>query len=105
MARDSSKHLTVFVHETLSIKEVSKYTGVTIQELEEYLALGLLGSQPVTETTQFSYHIITRVNKISRLRHDLELDLRSMDLILDLLEKIDDLESEVRYLKKRLSNS
>lgn len=102
MTSDDSKHITILVHETLSIHEVAEHTGVSLDQLEEYLALGLLTPKKTSECVEFSYQVITRVNKIARLQHELDLDLRSMDLILDLLERIDALESEVCYLKRRL---
>lgn len=90
--------------ELVSRSELSRTCGLTeaeVTELMEYGALRALaaaGAQPV-----FSAECLPALRRAARLRRDLDLDLFTMALLLQYLDRIDVLERQVRSLRAQVS--
>lgn len=90
--------------ETLTRSELSRTCGLSeaeLTELADYGALRVLpaiGAEPV-----FSAECLPAVRRAARLRRDLDLDLFSVALLLQYLERIEALEQQVRSLRARVS--
>jgi len=84
----------------LTITEIAESCGITesvVQELVEYGALTPSGSQP-TEWV-FGAECVMSVRKAARLCNDLELETSAMALVVSFLERIHELEAQVRRLR------
>lgn len=71
-----------------------------IWELEEF---GLIKTIQQNETRYIDKNQIITVEKIIRLHTDLNINKEGIEVILDLLEKVNQLNSDIKMLKSRLS--
>jgi len=84
----------------LTLSEVAENCGITesvVQELVEYGALTPTGAQPGEWV--FTAECVMSVRKAARLCTDLELETSAMALVVSFLERIHDLEAQVRRLR------
>ena len=90
-------------HRVISLAELVSVSGLSEFELLELVHSGVI---PVRETSgsgyTFSARIVTVARTACRLRDDLELDARGLTVALKLLERVQDLESEIASLRAQL---
>ena len=82
--------------EYISLIHLSRYCNHSREEIVELVEEGIL--EPVGGTEyewRFNYRAITRVKKVKRLQKDFELDLTASGLVIHLLDRIEELESEL----------
>lgn len=70
------------------------------QELEDF---GLIETITQNNIKYILENQITKINKIFRLQEDLNLNNEGIEVVLELLSKIEDLHKEIKYLKTRLN--
>jgi hypothetical protein len=63
---------------------------------------GLIEFYIVEEVTYVQKDSLYKIEKIIRLHQELELNLEGVDVVLNLLQKMDDLQNEIVALKNRL---
>ncbi|MCU1462138.1 MAG: MerR family transcriptional regulator [Acidimicrobiales bacterium] len=81
----------------LDLDAFSRATGLHPVLVERLVALGLLQTVPtVGGPVQFSAAEVVRASRIQRLRDGLALNYAALGLVLDLLDRIDVLESRLR---------
>lgn len=89
--------------ETVSMRELARACGLSAAELDELVEYGALAplhrGQP--ERT-FSAEWIVPLRTAGRLRHDFDLDLFAVAILLGYLTRIEDLEREVKHLRAHL---
>lgn len=89
-------------HETLDLAELAHVSGLNMQELDELIAYGAITPRDATHTTwRFSATCVIPLRKASRLRRDFDLDLFTMGLLLDYLDRIEALEEHIRTLQAK----
>jgi len=83
----------------LSVEEVAFLTGTTVQIIRRITRLELV--RPVRRTPEpcFPPAVLTRVRRMLRMHQQLEVSWSSMALVLDLLERVDKLQTEVQRLR------
>ena len=89
---------------TFTITEFCLHTGVSADELNEIVGLGVI--EPREDETahwQFDDHALAVVQRALRLRQELELDWPGIAVALTLLEENAHLRQENRLLRQRLS--
>ena len=89
---------------TLTLQEFSERCGCHPELVDAFVRLGVV--EPTGgkgEPIRFSASAVARVRRGLRLRHDLGVSARSLPLVLDLLERIDDLQAEIEELRKAAS--
>ncbi|HAU4330779.1 chaperone modulator CbpM [Citrobacter freundii] len=89
---------------TFTITEFCLHTGVSAEELNEIVGLGVI--EPREDETahwQFDDHALAVVQRALRLRQELELDWPGIAVALTLLEENAHLRQENRLLRQRLS--
>jgi chaperone modulatory protein CbpM len=87
---------------TLTVVELAESCGISegiVQDLVDYGALSPSGSRPGEWT--FSAQCVVSVRKAVRLCTDLELETSAMALVVSFLERIQELEAQVRRLRAR----
>ncbi|NDO80665.1 chaperone-modulator protein CbpM [Citrobacter sp. NCU1] len=89
---------------TFTITEFCLHTGVSEEELNEIVGLGVI--EPYERKAfpwQFDDHAAAVVRRALRLRHELALDWPGIAVALTLLEENAQLREENRLLRQRLS--
>lgn len=85
---------------TLTLSEVAVRCGVEVEYVERLVALGVIEERPES-STGFPPEVTLRVARVLRLERDLGVNFEGAAVILDLLERIDQLEHELRSLRGR----
>ncbi|MDY6856045.1 MAG: chaperone modulator CbpM [Thermodesulfobacteriota bacterium] len=85
------------------IEEIAQKANMSESSIRRYIRMGLItpikkekGSYLLRETTLF------RIEKIQRLRRDLGVNLSGIGIILDLLERIEDMDRQLSELMLKL---
>lgn len=85
------------------ISIAAQLTGLHPQTVRLYERLGLISPMRVGNKNRlFSDADIERLRQIRRLTQDMGVNLAGVEIILDLLQKLEDLQAEVRDLRARL---
>lgn len=90
-------------HRAISLAELVAVSGLSERELLELVQAGAIpasGSSGAGYT--FSARVVTVARTASRLRDDLELDVRGLGVALRLLERVAELEAEISRLRAQL---
>ncbi|HAJ0628077.1 TPA: chaperone modulator CbpM [Escherichia coli] len=85
---------------TFTITEFCLHTGISEEELNEIVGLGVV--EP-SEIWVFDDHAAIVVQRAVRLRHELALDWPGIAVALTLMDDIAHLKQENRLLRQRLS--
>lgn len=89
---------------TFTITEFCLHSGVSAEELNEIVGLGVIEPrEDEHDRWQFDDHALTVVRHALRLRRELELDWPGIAVALTLLEENAQLRQENRLLRQRLS--
>ena len=84
----------------LSFAQLIEYSGLQEGELRELVAYGaLVPHDPTAASWSFDATALTVARTAQRLRHDFELDANAVSLLLSYVERIRNLEEELRALK------
>jgi hypothetical protein len=84
----------------LTVREVAVRCGVDVEYVERLVALGVIEERSAP-TTGFPPEATLRVARVLRLERDLGVNFEGAAVILDLLDRIDQLEHELRALRGR----
>ena len=85
----------------LAIEEISLFVDIHPEYLKRFIVLGLIDPLIDRPEPLFAPDVIPRIKKIERLRNDLGINLSGIGLILDLLERISQLEKELHFYRNR----
>lgn len=85
----------------LTVDELGRIVGVHPQILRKYFIYGLIDPKVEKPEPLFEETIVARVRKIERLKADLGLNMAGCGLVLDLLERITELEVQLQQLRCR----
>jgi chaperone modulatory protein CbpM len=80
---------------TLTVHELATRCGVAHDFVEQLVELGILESSG-DDRSRFAGELTLRVHRCLRLQQDLGLNLESVALVLELLDRIERLEHELR---------
>lgn len=84
----------------LTAEEALRSLGISRQELEELVRLGL--AEPTSpDGSEFAVETVIRLQRVRRLHADLEVDVLGAAIIVDLIERLDRLEAEIQTLRGR----
>ena len=90
----------------LTVVELAECCGISeadVRELVDYGALNPSGARP--QEWAFSAGCAVSVRKAARLCNDLELETSAMALVVSFLERIQELEAQVRRLRAQAGGS
>jgi chaperone modulatory protein CbpM len=100
MSTDTDAPFWMDTRTRLTLVELAECSGVSqeiVQDLVEYGALTPSGARP--GEWAFSAECAVSIRKASRLCNDLELETSAMALVVSFLERIHELEAQVRRLR------
>ena len=86
----------------LTVEEVAFITGTTTQVVRRITRLELLTPARREPEPRFPPAALSRVRRLLRMHRELEVSWTSMELVLDLLERIEELRTEVDSLRRSL---
>ena len=90
-------------HGALTLVELAECSGLSAAELREMVDLGALAPiDPDAPELAFGSRCIVAARTACRLRRDFELDAHALAVVLTLLDRVEDLEAEVRHLRANL---
>lgn len=90
-------------HYQFSLDELAELAGLTAVELRHWVEEGLVAPVDLAATPwRFSADRLFVLQRACRLRRDFELEPHGLALVLRLLERIEELETEMRALRARL---
>lgn len=90
-------------HYEISLPELAQLAGLTEAELCEWVEEGLLAPiDPKAVPWTFSADRLVTVQKACRLRRDFQLEPQVLALVVQLIDRIENLETEVRDLRAKL---
>jgi len=95
----------MWLHERLelALEEVCELSGLTETELRELVDFGVLAPiDPDAQHWAFGADRLVVARSARRLRRDFDLDPHAVALVVALLERVRDLEEELRDLRARL---
>lgn len=88
----------------LSAEDLERSLGITRQELDELVGMGL--AEPVAPgVSEYTVATVIRLQRVRRLHADLEVDFLGAAIIVDLIERLDRLEAEIRAIRSGRSTS
>ena len=103
MAPDAPETLWLHAQAHVTIVDLSQCSGLPEERLRELVELGALSPERQDAAEwRFNAQCIARVRAAARLSDDLELDTASLALVLSFLERIANLEEEIRHLHAQL---
>lgn len=86
----------------IPIKQLCRHYQVEISLFSELHNLGIIEVLTI-EDTHFIYEDkISMVEKVVRIQNDLNVNLEGVDTVLNLLDKINELQTELNNVKNRL---
>ena len=89
--------------ETLTTAELARACGLTASELDELVEYGALTPvEPQPSQRVFSAECVVPLRTAGRLRLDFDLDLFAVAILLGYLNRIEELEREVKSLRAHL---
>jgi chaperone modulatory protein CbpM len=89
--------------ETIGLEELAQACAVSAGELQELVEYGALAPAPTLEEQGlFSAECVIPLRTACRLRRDYDLDLFTVGLLLQYLQRIEQLEREIHSLRAHL---
>ena len=89
--------------ELIPLTELCQVYEIDIVFFDSLLDYELIEITVHNETRVLPVDSLSRLEQIVRIYRDLEVNIEGVDVILNLLKKVNDLELEVRSLKNRLN--
>ncbi|MBL0141116.1 MAG: hypothetical protein IPP91_03400 [Betaproteobacteria bacterium] len=87
----------------VSLVELSECSGIPVATLRELVDYGALApADPLAVEWTFSAECVVSVRTAARVCQDLELEARTLALVLSYVERIHDLEVQVRLLRAQV---
>ena len=87
---------------TLTLDELSRLVDLHPEMVLRLVDLGLVDPEVGEPDWLFQDTAVPRIWKIRRLHRDLGINWAGIGVVLDLLDRIDDLEREIAWLRKHL---
>ena len=88
-----------------TIAQITEYYPIEISSLHHLNESGIIKILTIEETEYIHHDELPELERIIRIQQDLNISFEAMDIVINLLEKIKELQSENDALKIRLQNS
>ena len=90
-------------HALLTVEDLARATGLYPEQVEKFVRFGLV--EPVAgggSHAMFAAAAVERLRRIVRLRRDLGVNLAGVAAILEMRERMENLQRELEHLRRRL---
>ena len=88
-----------------TIAQIIEYYPIELSSLYHLNESGIIKILTIEETDYIHHDELPELERIIRIQQDLNISFETMDIVINLLEKIKELQSENDSLKIRLQNS
>ena len=88
--------------ELIAIDLFCKHSDVEVQFVEAMQERGLIRIAVVEERRYISVEHLPRLEKLARMHYDLDIDLAGIEALSHMLERMQDLQKQIRGLQDRL---
>jgi hypothetical protein len=99
----SRRHISVNSN-LLTIEEAARRCGIQPSLLEKMLELGIIEPDVSSPDPLFAPEAVPLVCKVLRLHNDLGINWAGLGLVMDLLERIEELEGEIERLRAHIES-
>jgi hypothetical protein len=82
--------------------EISTHYNVQISFINNLVSIGLIQIDTIEEVHYIHEDQLRLIEKIIRLHNELDVNIEGIDIVFNLLEKIDALQEELKVSKSRL---
>ncbi|GAB0157203.1 hypothetical protein CHRYSEOSP005_24740 [Chryseobacterium sp. Alg-005] len=89
--------------ERISREELVKIYNIEITFFDELVDCGLLNAQTENDILYIDYEDLPAFERFTNWHYDLEINLPGLEVIHDMLQKMEDLKKKNRELMKKLS--
>ncbi|MGV6846519.1 MAG: chaperone modulator CbpM [Lutibacter sp.] len=86
----------------LSVKEICDQYQVEISFFNQLEEIGLINVSAIENVPSIATNSLNHIDKMMRLHHDLELNAPGIEIVLNLLNKVDFLQNEIIELQNKL---
>ena len=86
----------------IPIPRLSTHYQVEIEFFTNLSEMGLIEIKTIEEMQYIHSDAIYEIEKIMRMHHELDVNIEGIDVVINLLEKIDRLQNELISVKNRL---
>ena len=101
MESDSGHPIDGDPEDLLSLEDLARASGIHPEQIESFVQFGLL--EPAADAHgMFAVAAVDRLRTIIRLRHDLGVNLAGVAAILEMRDRMADLQRELLALRRRL---
>ena len=90
--------------ETISVSDLSRVCGISADEVNELVEYGALKPLPTRSGPVFSAAYVAPLRTACKLRRDYDLELFTIALLMEYLNRIEELEHELRTLHAKTSH-
>ena len=90
------------IENLISLPTLSTHYKVEIAFFNNLSEMGLLEIKTIEETQYIHPDAIFEIEKIIRMHQELEVNIEGIDVVFNLLQKIEDLQNELITIKNRL---
>ncbi len=87
----------------IEIKGLSSHYNLELSFFNELERVGLIEIHMVAEAKCIHESYISKLEKIIRLYEELNVNAEGLDIILNLLDKMDEMQNEILRLKRKLN--
>ena len=88
-----------------TIAQITEYYPIELSSLYHLNESGIIKILTIEETEYIHHDELPELERIIRIQQDLNISFEAIDIVINLLEKIKELQSENDALKIRLQNS
>ncbi|PZX56583.1 chaperone modulator CbpM [Algoriphagus chordae] len=88
--------------ELIVIETLCTHYEIEVSFVDSLYSLGLIEIQTVEQTRYISEEKVSDLEKMIRIHQELEVNPEGIDVIFNLLQKVDELKSELATTKNRL---
>jgi len=86
----------------ISVNELCSYYQIEISFFSKLNDMGLIKINTIQNTQCINREVLSDVEKILRLHQELDVNFEGIDVVLNLLKKIELLQEELKSVKNRL---
>ncbi|MFD2518200.1 chaperone modulator CbpM [Salinimicrobium flavum] len=88
--------------EYISVTEFCEYNHIQYSFINSLSEYGLLSVTIIEENEYIDHEQVRELEKMMRLHYDLEINLQGIDAINHLLNRVSEMQNEIRLLRNRL---
>lgn len=91
-------------NQLISIHEFCTYSRVEITFVDQLQQQGLIQTTTIGQTAYVPYEQLPRLEKFVRLHQDLSIHPDDLDVVSDLLDRVEQLQHELTQVRNRLAS-